>query len=137
MKVGIVGLPQVGKTTIFRLLTQGRVDTSSWGNSREAHIGIAHVPDARVDQLAKIVKPKKTTYATVEYVDLPGLSRGEGRRTAGQAKRCNVSQQPENIDTLLHVVRAFEDPSLPHVETVDSLRDIRLRLEMIFRPGDR
>ncbi len=136
MKVGIVGLPQVGKTTIFKLLTQGRVDTSSWGSSREAHIGIAHVPDARVDKLAEIVKPKKTTYATVEYVDLPGLARGEGKAALqGQAKEMSTYLNSlKNIDTLLHVVRAFDDPNLPHVEgSVDPLRDIGVfELEMIF-----
>ncbi len=136
MKVGIVGLPQVGKTTIFRLLTQGRVDTSSWGSGREAHIGIAHVPDARVDRLAEIVKPEKTTYATVEYVDLPGLSRGEGKAALqGQAKEmATYLNSLKNIDTLVHVVRAFENPNLPHVEgSVDPVRDIGLfELEMIF-----
>jgi GTP-binding protein YchF len=136
MKVGIVGLPQVGKTTIFRLLTQGRVDTSSWGSGREAHIGIAHVPDSRVDRLAEIVKPKKTTYATIEYVDLPGLSRGEGKAALeGQTKDMSAYLSSlKNIDTLLHVVRGFEDPNLPHVEgSVDPLRDIGLfELEMIF-----
>ena len=79
MKIGIVGLPQVGKTTIFKLLTQGWVDTSSWGNVMEAHIGVAQVPDARLDRLAEIVNPKKTTYASIEYVDLPGISRREGK----------------------------------------------------------
>jgi len=136
MKVGIVGLPQVGKTTIFRLLTQGRVDTSSWGSGREAHIGIAHVPDVRVDRLAEIVKPKKTAYATVEYVDLPGLSRGEGKAALqGQGKEMSTYLNSlKNIDTLLHVVRAFDDPNLPHPEgTVDPRRDIGLfELEMIF-----
>jgi len=136
MKVGIVGMPQVGKTTIFKLLTQGRVDTSSWGSSREAHIGIAYVPDSRVDRLAEIVNPKKTTYATVQYVDLPGLSRGEGKAALqGQAKEMsNYLNSLNNIDTLLHVVRAFEDPNLPHVEgSVDPDRDIGLfELEMIF-----
>jgi ribosome-binding ATPase len=136
MKVGIVGLPQVGKTTIFRLLTQGRVDTSSWGSGREAHIGIAHVPDARVDHLAEIVKPKKTTYATIEYVDLPGISRGESRpASGGQAKEMGTYlTNLKNVDALLHVVRAFEDPNLPHVEgSVDPVRDIGLfELEMIF-----
>ncbi len=136
MKVGIVGMPQVGKTTIFRLLTQGRVDTSSWGGAREAHIGIAHVPDARLDRLAEVVKPKKTTYATVEYVDLPGLSRGEGKAALqGQTKEMSTYLNSlKNIDTLLHVVRAFEDPNLPHAEgSVDPLRDIGLfELEMIF-----
>jgi ribosome-binding ATPase len=136
MKVGIVGLPQVGKTTIFKLLTQGRVDTSSWGSGREAHIGIAYVPDSRVDRLAEVVTPKKTTYATVEYVDLPGLSRGEGKAALqGQGKEMSTYLNSlKNIDTLLHVVRAFEDPNLPHAEgSVDPLRDIGLfELEMIF-----
>jgi ribosome-binding ATPase len=136
MKVGIVGLPQVGKTTIFRLLTQGRVDTSSWGGGRDAHIGIAYVPDARLDKLAEVVQPQKTTYATVEYVDLPGLSRGEGKAALqGQAKEMSTYLNSlKNIDTLLHVVRAFDDPNLPHVEgTVDPLRDIGVfELEMIF-----
>ena len=109
MKVGIVGLPQVGKTTIFRLLTQGRVDTSSWGSGREAHIGIAHVPDTRVDKLAEIIKPQKTTYATIEYVDLPGLSRGEGKAaSAGQAKEmATYLTSLKNVDALLHVVRGI------------------------------
>lgn len=136
MKVGIVGLPQVGKTTVFRLLTQGRVDTSSWGSGREAHIGIAHVPDARVDKLAEIVKPKKTTYATIEYVDLPGISRGEGKAAmGGQAKEMGTYLSSlKNVDALLHVVRGFEDPNLPHVEgSVDPVRDVGLfELEMIF-----
>jgi GTP-binding protein YchF len=136
MKVGIVGLPQVGKTTIFSLLTQGRVDTSSWGGSRDAHIGIAYVPDARLDKLAEVVKPKKTTYATIEYVDLPGLSRGEDRTAhEGQAKEmATYLSSLKNVDSLVHVVRSFEDTNLPHVEgSVDPCRDIGLfELEMIF-----
>ncbi len=136
MKVGIVGLPQVGKTTIFSLLTQGRVDTSSWSSGRDAHIGIAYVPDPHVDRLAEIVKPKKTTYATIEYVDLPGLSRGEGKAALeGQTKEMSTYLNSlKNIDALVHVVRGFEDPNLPHVEgTVDPQRDADLfELEMIF-----
>ena len=136
MKVGIVGLPQVGKTTIFKLLTQGRVDVSSWGSGRDAHIGIAHVPDARLDKLAEVVKPQKTTYATVEYVDLPGLSVGEGKAALdGQSKEMSsYLNSLKNIDTILHVVRGFNDPSIPHVQgSVDPVRDIGLfELEMIF-----
>lgn len=136
MKVGIVGLPQVGKTTIFSLLTKGRVDTSSWSGGRDAHVGIAYVPDQRVDRLAAIVKPKKTTYATIEYVDLPGLSRGEGKAALeGQTKEmATYLNSLKNIDALLHVVRGFEDPNIPHIEgTVDPRRDIELfELEMIF-----
>ncbi len=137
MKVGIVGLPQVGKTTIFNLLTHGHADTSSWGGGRtEAHIGIARVPDKRVDQLGAVVKPEKLTYATIEYVDLPGLSRGEGKAALeGQARdMAAYLNNLKNIDALLHVVRAFDDPNLPHVEgTVDPVRDIAVfELEMIF-----
>jgi GTP-binding protein YchF len=136
MRVGIVGLPQVGKTTIFRLLTQGRVDTSSWGSGREAHIGIAQVPDPCLDRLAAIVNPQKTTYATIEYVDLPGLSRGDGKAALeGQTKEmASYLNSLKNVEALLHVVRGFDDPSLPHVEgTVDPLRDIGLfELELIF-----
>ncbi len=136
MKIGIVGLPGVGKTTIFSLLTEGRVDASSWGKSREAHVGVAPVPDSRVDRLAEVVHPKKTTYATVEYVDLPGLSRGEGKAALeGQAKdMTGYLSSLKNVDALLHVVRAFDDPNLPHIEgSVDPVRDIALfELEMIF-----
>jgi ribosome-binding ATPase len=136
MKIGIVGLPQVGKTTIFSLLTEGRVDTSSWGNVREAHIGVAHVPDSHVDRLAEIVNPKKVTYASVEYVDLPGISRGDGKAALdGQSRDMGTYLNSlKNIDTLLHIVRGFEDPNIPHIEgSVDPRRDIDLfEIEMIF-----
>jgi GTP-binding protein YchF len=130
MKIGIVGLPQVGKTTIFSLLTQGRVDASSWGNVREAHIGVAQVPDERVDRLAEIVKPKKITYANIEYVDLPGISRGEGQNRDISTYLNNL----KNVDSLLHIVRGFDDPNIPHIEgSVDPRRDIELfEMEMIL-----
>ena len=136
MKVGIVGLPQVGKSTIFNLLTSGKADTSSWGGRTEAHVGIAQVPDLRLDRLAEIFKPKKVTYATVEYVDLPGLARGEGKAAQqGQNKDMEAYlTNLKNVDALLHVVRAFEDSNIPHPEgSVDPRRDVGLfELEMIF-----
>ena len=136
MKVGIVGLPCVGKTTIFSLLTQGRVDASSWGNAREAHIGIADVPDPRLLRLAEIVNPQKITHAVVEYVDLPGLARGEGKAALeGQSKdMSSYLNNLKNVDVLLHVVRGFEDPNLPHIEgSVNPARDMELfELELIF-----
>ena len=136
MKIGIVGLPQVGKTTIFKLLTQGWVDTSSWGNVMEAHIGVAQVPDARLDRLAEIVNPKKTTYASIEYVDLPGISRGEAKDALEGRNRDmgTYLNSLKNVDTLLHIVRCFDDPNIPHVEgSVDPVRDIELfEIEMIF-----
>ncbi len=134
MKVGIVGLPLVGKSTIFNLLTHGHVDTSSWGGGKgEAHIGIAHVPDSRLDRLAAIFNPKKVTYASVEYVDLPGLARGEGKSVDSRQMNSYLSSL-KNVDALVHVVRAFEDENIPHSEgAIDPARDIGLfELEMIF-----
>jgi hypothetical protein len=124
----------VGKSTIFNLLTHGHVETSSWGHARgEAHIGIARVPDPRLDRLAAITRPRKVTHATVEYVDLPGLAKGEGR-TIGAREMGSYLASLKNVDALAHVVRAFEDVNVPHPEgTVDPGRDISLfELEMIF-----
>ncbi|HYK90989.1 MAG TPA: redox-regulated ATPase YchF [Acidobacteriota bacterium] len=137
MRVGIVGLPQVGKSTIFNLLTHGNVDTSSWGGGKgEAHIGVAQVPDARLERLAEIFQPKKVTYATIEYVDLPGLAPGEGKAALeGQAQEMAAYlNNLRNVDALVHVVRAFENPNVPHpAGTVDVQRDIGVfELEMMF-----
>jgi ribosome-binding ATPase len=134
VKVGIVGLPLVGKSTIFNLLTHGHVDTSSWGGGRgEAHIGIAEVPDAKVEKLAEIFRPKKVTHATVEYVDLPGLARGEGKSIESREMSSYLTNL-KNVDALVHVVRGFTDANIPHSEgSIDPVRDIGLfELEMIF-----
>jgi GTP-binding protein YchF len=137
VKVGIVGLPQVGKTTIFNLLTQGNVDTSSWGGGKgEAHIGVAQVPDPRPDRLAEIFKLKKVTHATIEYVDPPGLAKGEGKAALeGQAQdMAAYLNSLKNVDALMHVVRAFDSPNVPHSEgRVDPQCDIGIfELEMMF-----
>jgi GTP-binding protein YchF len=136
MRVGIVGLPLVGKTTIFNLLTHGHVETSAWGARAEAHIGAAHVPDTKLDRLAEVFKPERKTHATVEYVDLPGLARGEGKAALeGQPKEMGAYlTNLKNVETLLHIVRAFEDPAVPHSEgSVDPARDMALfELEMMF-----
>lgn len=134
MKVGIVGLPLVGKSTIFNLLTHGHVDTSSWGGGKgEAHIGVAQVPDPKLERLAEIFKPKKVVFATVEYVDLPGLARGEGKAVDSREMSSYLTNL-KNVDALLQVVRAFSDDNIPHSEgSIDPRRDIGLfELEMIF-----
>lgn len=136
MKVGIVGFPQVGKTTIFNLLTRATVETPRWGGKVEAHLGVARVPDPNLDRLAEIFQPKKVTHAAVEYVDIPGWARGEGKAVLeGQAKDLvGYLASLKNVDALVHVVRAFEDASVAHSEgTLDPARDINLfELEMIF-----
>jgi GTP-binding protein YchF len=136
LRAGIVGLPLVGKTTIFNLLTQGKADTSSWGGRTEAHIGVAQVPDENLERLAEIFQPKKVVFAAAEYVDLPGLGRGEGKAALeGQSKDLTpYLNNLKNVDLLVHVVRAFEDANVPHPEgSVDPKRDVGLfELEMIF-----
>ena len=101
MKIGLIGLPKSGKTSLFNLLTGQSVPTSSFGASRELHVGIARVPDPRVDRLTTLFKPKKTTLASFEVVDLAGITKGE--RQGLDAKEFR------NADALLHVVRAFPD----------------------------
>jgi len=102
MKIGLVGLPKSGKTSLFNLLTGQSVATSSFGTARgEMHTGVARVPDERVDRLSALFKPQKTTYASFEVVDLAGIAKGE--RQGLEAKEFR------NADALLHVVRAFPD----------------------------
>src|SRR6266511_988170 len=102
MKIGLVGLPKSGKSSLFNLLTGQSVATSSFGTARgEMHTGVARVLDERVDRLSALFKPKKTTYASFEVVDLAGIAKGE--RQGLEAKEFR------NADALLHVVRAFPD----------------------------
>jgi len=104
MKIGLIGLPKSGKTSLFNLLTGASVATSSFGTARgEMHTGVARVPDERVDRLSALYHPKKTTFATFEVVDLAGIAKGE--RESLEAKEFR------NADALLHVVRAFPDAS--------------------------
>jgi GTP-binding protein YchF len=117
MKTGIIGLPQVGKTSLFVMLTKQQVGQRS-GNPREAHLGVAKVPDDRLDRLAALYNPKKLVHASVEFTDVAAVSQEALNETAFAA---NV----RNVDALAHVVRAFEDDSIPHVGSIDPLRDIK------------
>jgi GTP-binding protein YchF len=123
MKIGLVGLPKSGKTTLFNLLTGASVATSRYDSGRaELHTGVARVPDARVDRLSALFTPKKTTYATFEVVDLAGIEKGE--RGGLDAKEFR------NADALLHVVRAFGDDARG---AADPRRDIvDLEMELIL-----
>jgi GTP-binding protein YchF len=118
MKTGIIGLPQVGKTSLFRILTKANLSEQSYSNPREAHIGVAKVPDDRLDRLAAVYKPKKLTHASVEYVDVGAIGQDA-------LKESGYIGHLRNVDALAHVVRAFDDPSIPHVGPIDPLRDIK------------
>ena len=116
MKTGIIGLPQVGKTSLFTILTGNK--SEGYSNSREAHIGVAKVPDTRLDKLGAMVNTRKLVYVSVEYADVAAI--GEEA-----LKESNFLASLRNVDALIHVLRAFEDDSIPHVGPVDPLRDIQ------------
>jgi len=118
MKTGIIGLPQVGKTSLFRILTKAHLSDQAYANPREAHLGVAKVPDDRLDRLATLYNPKKLTHASVEYVDVGAIGQEA-------LKESSYIGHLRNVDALIHVVRAFDDPSIPHVGEIDPLRDIK------------
>jgi hypothetical protein len=117
MKTGIIGLPQVGKTSLFKILTKAKLD-SGHANPREAHIGVARVPDERLDKLSALYSPKMTTYASVEFVDVAAIGQEALKETAFLASL-------RQVDALIHVLRVFADDSIPHVGPIDPLRDIK------------
>jgi ribosome-binding ATPase len=118
MKTGIIGLPQVGKTSLYHILTKAHLSAHAHANPREAHVGVAKVPDDRLDRLAALFNPKKLTHASVEYVDVGAIGQEALKETA-------YIGHLRSVDALAHVVRAFEDPAIPHVGPVDPLRDIK------------
>ncbi|HEV2729837.1 MAG TPA: redox-regulated ATPase YchF [Terriglobales bacterium] len=118
MKTGIIGLPQVGKTSLFRILTKAHLAEHAYSNPREAHVGIAKVPDDRLDRLAALFNPKKLTHASVEYVDVGAIGQEALKESAYLGNL-------RTVDALAHVVRAFDDLSIPHAGPIDPLRDIK------------
>src|ERR1700749_1446631 len=119
MKTGIIGLPQVGKTSLFKILTKAKLDERpGYSNPREAHIGVARVPDERLDKPSALYSPKKTTYAPVDYVDVAAIGQEALKETA-------FLTNLRNVDALIHVLRAFENDSVPHVGAIDPLRDVK------------
>lgn len=124
MRLGIIGLPNSGKTTIFNALTGSNLETVAVAGGRfEVHTAVVNVPDTRVDRLSKMYNPKKTTYTQVTYVDIAGLDKGVGEGGIQGQFRQELSQ----VDGYVHVVRVFEDDTVPHpYETIDPARDLEM-----------
>lgn len=121
MRLGIIGLPQSGKTTIFNALTRGDQPVTMSGGRFEVHTAVVDVPDERVDRLSNLFNPKKTIYAKVTYADIAGLEGSAGKSgISGQ-----LLNQLSQMDGFVHVVRCFENPNVPHpAGSLDSQRDI-------------
>jgi GTP-binding protein YchF len=127
MRFGILGFPKSGKTTLFNILTGAGAQTDRYTRSRgKANIAVAHVPEPRLERLQEIFQSAKASTVTLDFLDYPGLARGEflGLDLA----------EFRNVDAILHVARAFEDPEIPHPEgEVDPVRDAGLvELEMML-----
>jgi hypothetical protein len=133
LRAGIVGLPNVGKSTLFNALTATRgAESASYPFSTTgANVGVVNVPDARLEPLAKIAKTHKLVYATVEFVDIAGLARGASR---GEGLGNQFLHHIRETELIVHVVRCFEDENVVHVEeTINPRRDIEtLNLELIL-----
>ena len=121
MKLGIIGLPQSGKTTIFNALTRGNTPTTASAGRIEVHNAVVEVPDPRVDKLSAMFNPKKTIYAKVTYADIAGLETGSAKSgISGQ-----LLNQLNQMDGLILIVRGFNDESVMHPSgTVDPVRDV-------------
>jgi GTP-binding protein YchF len=133
VQIAIVGLAGSGKTTVFNTLTRGHAETGGYG-ALTLNVGVVKVPDARLERLAEIFRPKKVVQADVTYVDLPAPpASSEGHVGTEELPAEHLARLRES-DALLHVVRAFEDPSVPHADgAVDAARDLeRLDLEFIL-----
>ena len=120
MRLGIIGLPQSGKTTVFNALTRGDLPIIASGGRFDVHTAVVDVPDSRLDSLSALYKPEKTIYTKVTYVDIAGL---DGSASGGISGK--LLNQLNQMDGFLHVVRCFEDPIVPHrMDSLNPERDI-------------
>lgn len=132
MKIGIVGLPNVGKSTMFNSITKAGAECANYPFCTiEPNVGVVGVPDERLDELTKMYKPQKTTHAVIEFVDIAGLVKGASK---GEGLGNKFLSHIRETDSICEVVRCFEDSNVVHVDgSVDPIRDIEtINLELIF-----
>lgn len=123
MKIGIVGLPNVGKSTLFNSITKAGAECANYPFCTiEPNVGMVTVPDERIDKLAEIYNPQKITYATIEFVDIAGLVKGASK---GEGLGNKFLSHIREVDSIVHVIRCFENENIVHVDgSVDPIRDI-------------
>lgn len=132
MKIGIVGLPNVGKSTMFNAITNAGAECANYPFCTiEPNVGMVAVPDERLDALTKMYEPEKTTHAVIEFVDIAGLVKGASK---GEGLGNKFLSHIREVDSIAEVVRCFEDTNVVHVDgNISPKRDIEtINLELIF-----